>query len=65
MNEEFSDDDILCPCSGTRRGQIRTYFLLGLDIDAISRKTGILTGCGGCEWDIAEYLKTLDPDSEI
>jgi bacterioferritin-associated ferredoxin len=31
----------------------------GLDIDAISRKTGALSGCGGCEWDIGEFIKLL------
>jgi bacterioferritin-associated ferredoxin len=64
MNDELSDDDVLCPCSGTRRGQIRIYFELGLDAEAISRKTGILTGCGGCEWEIAEYLKSLENEPE-
>lgn len=53
------DDEIMCSCSGTRRGQIRAYFLQGLDTDAISRKTGALSGCGGCEWDIGEYLQAL------
>ncbi|PKO93384.1 MAG: (2Fe-2S)-binding protein [Betaproteobacteria bacterium HGW-Betaproteobacteria-1] len=53
------DDEIMCSCSGTRRGQIRAYFLQGLDADAISRKTGALSGCGGCEWDIGEYLQAL------
>jgi bacterioferritin-associated ferredoxin len=59
MSHDHSDDDILCPCSGTRRGQIRAYFLQGLDADAISRKTGALSGCGGCEWEIGEYLQVL------
>jgi bacterioferritin-associated ferredoxin len=59
MNHDNPDDEIMCPCSGTRRGQIRVYFLQGLDADAISRKTGALSGCGGCEWDIGEYLQAL------
>lgn len=53
------EDEILCPCSGTTRGQIKTLFEQGLEIDGISRKTGALTGCGGCEWDIADFLKIL------
>jgi hypothetical protein len=28
-------------------------------IAAISSWTGALSGCGGCEWDIADFLKTL------
>jgi NAD(P)H-nitrite reductase large subunit len=59
MSHDNPDDEIMCPCSGTRRGQIRAYFLQGLDADAISRKTGALSGCGGCEWDIGEYLQAL------
>ena len=31
----------------------------GLDLDAISRRSGALSGCGGCEWDIGEFVKTL------
>jgi len=30
-----------------------------MDMDAISRWTGALSGCGGCEWDIADFLKEL------
>lgn len=57
------DDDlaneVLCPCSGTTRGQIYDLVMAGKDIDAISRWTGALSGCGGCEWDIAEFVRTL------
>ncbi|HEY8119266.1 MAG TPA: (2Fe-2S)-binding protein [Methylophilaceae bacterium] len=52
-------DEIMCPCSGTTRGDIQALFKQGLDMDAISRKTGALSGCSGCEWDIAQYLKEL------
>jgi bacterioferritin-associated ferredoxin len=52
-------DEILCQCSGTRRGNIQNLFEQGLDIQAISRWTGALSGCGGCEWDIADFLKEL------
>ena len=30
-----------------------------IDVEAISRRTGALSGCSGCEWDILEILKTL------
>lgn len=53
------DDGVMCHCSGTRRGYIQRLFEQGMDIDAISRWTGALSGCGGCEWDIAAFLKEL------
>lgn len=53
------DDEIMCSCSGTTRGEIQTLFKEGLDIDAISRRTGALSGCAGCEWDVAQFLKAL------
>lgn len=62
--QDNRDNEILCPCTGTRRRQIREYFLQGLDITAISRMTGVQTGCGGCEWDIADYLATLAKESD-
>jgi NAD(P)H-nitrite reductase large subunit len=49
----------MCHCSGTKRGNIQTLFEQGMDVDAISRWTGALSGCGGCEWDIAAFLKEL------
>jgi bacterioferritin-associated ferredoxin len=54
-----SPDEILCPCTGTTRGQIEKLFNEGLDLDAISRRTGALSGCAGCEWDVAQFLKVL------
>lgn len=50
-------DEVMCPCSGTTRSKIQSLFEQGLDMDAISRRTGALSGCGGCEWDIAQFLK--------
>ncbi|HNU66111.1 MAG: (2Fe-2S)-binding protein [Methylotenera sp.] len=52
-------DEIMCPCSGTTRGKIQKLFEDGLDIDAISRRTGAISGCAGCEWDIAQFVKEL------
>jgi predicted CxxxxCH...CXXCH cytochrome family protein len=52
-------DEVMCHCSGTRRGKIQNLFEQGFDMDAISRWTGALSGCGGCEWDIAQFLKEL------
>jgi NAD(P)H-nitrite reductase large subunit len=50
-------DEILCPCSGTKRSKILSLIEQGFDADSISRKTGAISGCGGCEWDIAELIK--------
>ena len=52
-------DEIICPCSGTTRSAVEAMFNEGLDLDAISRRSGALSGCGGCEWDIGEFVKTL------
>ncbi|MBI5918619.1 MAG: (2Fe-2S)-binding protein [Nitrosomonadales bacterium] len=50
---------VMCHCSGTKREQIQGLFDEGMDMNAISRWTGALSGCGGCEWDIAQLLKEL------
>jgi bacterioferritin-associated ferredoxin len=52
-------DEIICTCSGTKRGEIASLFAQDKDMDAISRWTGAISGCGGCEWDIADMLKAL------
>lgn len=52
-------DHVMCHCSGTKRDNIQNLFHQGMDMAAISRWTGALSGCGGCEWDIAELLKEL------
>ncbi len=56
-------DEVMCICSGTTRGMIVSHFNEGLDFDAISRMTGTNTGCGGCEWDIAQMLKDLQENN--
>jgi NAD(P)H-nitrite reductase large subunit len=65
-NENDVAGEIMCSCSGTTRGKIYDLYKQGLDIDGISQRTGIKTGCGGCEWDIEEFVKALkeiDPAS--
>lgn len=60
MSTQNNDaNEVMCSCSGTTRGEIQRLFHEGLDQDAISRRTGALSGCAGCEWDVAEFLKTL------
>ncbi len=53
-------NEVLCHCSGTTRENIQSLFEQGMDMDAISRHTGAISGCGGCEWDIADCLKQLN-----
>lgn len=51
-------DEVICDCSGTTRGKIDSLICQGVDtLDAISRKTGAISGCGSCEWDIADILE--------
>ena len=52
-------NEVMCHCSGTRRLYIQQLHEQGMDMQAISRWTGALSGCGGCEWDIADFLKSL------
>ena len=47
------------PMQWNNTRQDSTLFEEGLDIDAISRRTGAVSGCSGCEWDIIEMLKCL------
>ena len=53
-------NEIICPCSGTTRGKVISLFQQGLDAESVSRRTGALSGCGGCEWDIAQIKEALD-----
>jgi NAD(P)H-nitrite reductase large subunit len=58
------EDEIMCDCSGTTRGKIHQLCEQGIiDLDTISRKTGALSGCASCEWDIEtlvdDYVKEL------
>ena len=61
MSAENDDliDEVMCSCSGTTRGRIYDLVMEGLDVEAISQRTGIKTGCGGCEWDIEAFVKAL------
>jgi bacterioferritin-associated ferredoxin len=54
--------EIICDCTGTTRKKIKDLYQQGDDFDAISRKTGVNTGCGGCEWEIESYLETLQEE---
>ena len=56
QNTQLSDE-IICPCSGTTKAKVQSLIAQGFDLEAISRKTGAISGCGGCEWDIADLIK--------
>ena len=53
-------DQIMCECTGTTRGKIFDLVAQGLDFDAISSKTGVNTGCGGCEWEVESFIEALE-----
>lgn len=59
MTNQNPADEVMCECSGTTRHKIQSLFEQGMDIEAISQWTGVNTGCGGCEWDIAQFLNDL------
>ena len=65
MRENQDLDEIICPCSGTTKGKIKSLVESGFDLEAISRKTGALTGCSGCEWEIAEFVKELTAPNHV
>jgi len=56
---ENAENEIMCTCSGTTRGKIKILFEQGMDMDDISGWTGAISGCGGCEWDVAKFMKEL------
>jgi NAD(P)H-nitrite reductase large subunit len=57
MSNTENLDEIICDCSGTTRGKILSLIEQGvIDPESISRKTGALSGCGSCEWDIEAIL---------
>ena len=58
-------NEVICPCSGTTKGKIKSLVEAGFDLEVISRKTGALTGCSGCEWEIAEFLKEITPPNDV
>jgi len=67
MNTKNSNpvDEVMCNCSDTTLDNIQSLFGQGLDMEAISRRTGALSGCGGREWDIAAFLNDLAVHQKI
>lgn len=58
-NAENPPDEIVCTCTGTTYGEIADLHAQGYDLDGISSKKGVLSGCGGCEWDVESFLEAL------
>ncbi|HAZ42411.1 MAG TPA: (2Fe-2S)-binding protein [Methylococcaceae bacterium] len=55
---DFKDDDIVCPCSGTKLSKLRQRFCDGLKtLEALSDATGVCSGCAGCESDVEELIE--------
>lgn len=55
----LTEDPVLCQCSGTTQSYIAALVKQGLDVATISQRSGALTGCGGCEWDIVTLVNAL------
>lgn len=57
QNDTEPKKDVICRCSGTTETQIRRYVEQGIDdLDEISRATGAVSGCGGCDSDILHLI---------
>lgn len=53
-------NEVICDCSGTTRGKIISLVEQGIvDSDAISRKTGAISGCGSCDYQIESLLDEI------
>lgn len=53
------DDPVMCSAAALGATTSSLYLEESKDLQAISRWTGALFGCGGYEWDIADFLKKL------
>ena len=63
MIESANDgqSEIICYCSGTKRQEIEKLIAQGeKDLERISRITGALSGCGGCEFEMRQMLSKQD-----
>ncbi len=52
-------NEVICTCTGTTYGEIAELASQGYDLDGIASKKGVLSGCGGCEWDVETLLEEL------
>jgi len=51
MNDDrINQHNIICHCSGTTQEKIKVLVEDDItDLDSLSRKTGVCSGCGACE----------------
>ena len=56
---DLSADEVICDCTGTTYRKVQKLYEEGFDLDAICRKTGARSGCGGCEWEIEEFVQVI------
>jgi NAD(P)H-nitrite reductase large subunit len=57
-NQPTPKKAVLCLCTGTTTAQIQELIAKGMDtVEAIADETGAGTGCGGCDYLIAQLLE--------
>lgn len=62
----FDDEEIICPCSGTRVARLKIRFQDGLrTLEALADATGVCTGCAGCEADVVELITHLEANNPL
>ncbi len=62
----LEDEEIICPCSGTRVGRLKIRFQDGLrTLEALADATGVCTGCAGCEADVVELIAHLEANNPL
>jgi len=59
-NSEDLVNEIICTCTGTTYGQIADLVDQGYNLEGICSKKGVLSGCGGCEWDLESLMQELE-----
>ncbi len=54
-------DEMLCKCGGVTRAQVDYWFGQGVcTLEGLSRKTGAVSGCGGCEPELLAALAAAE-----
>jgi len=56
--EEY--ENIVCHCTGTSQNKIKNLFAEGCtNFDAIAERSGVCSGCGGCEDAVRDLMNDL------
>ncbi len=54
------DEEIICHCTGTSPSKIKTLYKEGCtNFEAMSDRSGVCTGCGGCEDSVRDLMNDL------